>query len=412
MFTSGDKRRPQLWGNTVSVPTIPSRCASACKARRWIECLGLPGPTFSPPPGEPLVIGVLPGEGIGPEVVAAALGVLTAVTSRSGIPLKICDGSRHSDSPLCSDTTLPEDLIEFCQSVFDSRGAILSGAISGRFVYDLRKRFDLFLKISPLRIANGVTDTSCLKREAVRDLDILLTREGSGGVYQGGWEEDACPSRGRSVRHHFTYTEAQVGRFLHASAWLAKQRRGELTVVWKESGLPSISKLWLDCAEDAAAAHGVRLRMVDIDLMAYRLVKEACEFDVIAAPNLFGDVLADLGAILIGSRGISYSGNYSGTGGAVYQTNHGAARDLAGTDHANPVGQILSLAMMLRESFALDREASSIEAAIQWAWKEGWRTQDVAVPGSRVVGTSEMGARVAEQAVAILETRLPAAAAE
>ena len=152
--------------------------------------------------------------------------------------------------------------------------------------------------------------------------------------------------------------------------------------------------------------------MVDIDLMAYRLVKEAGAFDVIAAPNLFGDVLADLGAALLGSRGISYSGNYSGRGNAIYQTNHGAARDLAGTDTANPAGQILSAAMMLRENFAFDREASSIEAAIQSVWKEGWRTQDVAVPGSRVVGTREMGARVAERAVAILEARLPAAAAE
>ena len=355
------------------------------------------------------MIGVLPGEGIGPEVIAAALGVLTSVTSRAGIPLKTCE---VNVSPVCPGAALPVNLIEFCQSVFTSGGAILSGAISGRFVYDLRRRFDLFLKISPLRIANGVTDTSCLKPDAVRELDILLTREGTGGVYQGGWEEDNCPSRGRSVRHHFTYTEQQVKRFLHASARLAKQRRGELTVVWKESGLPSISKLWLACAEDAAATHNVQLRMVDIDLMAYRLVKEAGAFDVIAAPNLFGDVLADLGAALLGSRGISYSGNYSGIGNAVYQTNHGAARDLAGTDNANPVGQILSAAMMLRENFALDREASSIEAAIQSVWKEGWRTRDVAVPGSRVVGTREMGARVAERAVAILEARLPAAAAE
>ena len=216
---------------TGSMTTTPFRCAPACTARRWIECLGLPGSTFSPP-AEPLVIGVLPGEGIGPEVVAAALGVLTSVTSRAGIPLKICEVS--DVSPVCPGVALPVNFIEFCQSVFTSGGAILSGAMSGRFVYDLRRRFDLFLKISPLRIANGVTDTSCLKPDAVRELDILLTREGTGGVYQGGWEEDNRPSRGRSVRHHFTYTEQQVKRFLHASARLAKQRRGELTVVWKE----------------------------------------------------------------------------------------------------------------------------------------------------------------------------------
>jgi 3-isopropylmalate dehydrogenase len=145
--------------------------------------------------------------------------------------------------------------------------------------------------------------------------------------------------------------------------------------------------------------------MVDVDLMAYRLIREPRAFDVIAAPNLFGDVLADLGAALMGSRGVSFSGNFGEGGHAVYQTNHGAAYDLAGTDRANPAGQIFGLAMMLRESFGLCRQAAAIEQAVHSIWREGWRTEDVAIPGALIVGTRDMGCRVAERAAEILDSQ-------
>jgi 3-isopropylmalate dehydrogenase len=144
--------------------------------------------------------------------------------------------------------------------------------------------------------------------------------------------------------------------------------------------------------------------MVDCDLMVYRLIQNAAEFDVIAAPNLFGDVLADLGAVLLGSRGLSYSGNFNESGHAVYQTNHGAAYDLAGTDRANPVGQILSIAMMLRESFLQWRMADAIEQAVREVWTQGYRNKDVATAETQIIGTREMGERIARQAVAALKT--------
>jgi 3-isopropylmalate dehydrogenase len=191
---------------------------------------------------------------------------------------------------------------------------------------------------------------------------------------------------------------------LQASAHLAKQRRGDLAVVWKESGIPAISSLWRRCAESAAQAHGVRFRMVDVDFMAYQLICAPHDFDVVAAPNLFGDVLADLGAALLGSRGVSFSGNFSQAGNAAYQTNHGAAHALAGSDRANPVGQILSLSMMLRESFGLGQQSAAIRNAVRSVWREGFRTEDVAAGGLRVVGTREMGLRVAERAAEILQS--------
>jgi 3-isopropylmalate dehydrogenase len=373
----------------------------------WTDCLNVHRSRHKDADGPPLV-GVLPGEGVGPEVINAALEILCAVVTPGSLEIEICEvGCIGREAEQIFATPLPEDVIRFCDDVFTRGGAILHGPGGGRFVYNLRNQFDLFFKISPLQIGLGVPQVSRLKPETLRGLDILVTRENSGGIYQGRWEEGADPSGDRLARHYFEYSEKQVRRFLHASARLAKQRRGDLTVVWKESGLPSISKLWRACAEEAVTAHGVRLHMVDIDLMAYRLVHEPQAFDVIAAPNLFGDILADLGAVLLGSRGVSFSGNYSETGASVYQTNHGSAFNLAGTDRANPAGQIFSVAMMLRESFGLSREATAIEEATRSVWLEGWRTEDLAVPGARIVGTREMGSRVAEQAAEILESHQP-----
>jgi 3-isopropylmalate dehydrogenase len=370
---------------------------------RWTDCLNVRRSTHKGARG-PLLVGVLRGEGVGPEVISAALEVLGAVVARTSLATEICErGYIGREAEQIYATSLPQNVIQFCESVFKRGGAILHGPGGGRFVYNLRKRFDLFFKITPLQITYAALQASRLKPETLRGLDILVTRENAGGVYQGRWEDGEGPSGGRLARHYFAYSEDQVRRFLHASARLAKQRRGELTVVWKEHGLPSISDLWRACAEEASAAHGVRFRMVDIDLMVYLLVQEPQAFDVIAAPNLFGDVLADLGAALLGSRGASFSGNYSETGNAVYQTNHGAAFDLAGTDRANPAGQIFALAMMLRETFGLAREAAAIDEATRSLWAEGWRTEDVAVPGARIVGTREMGCRVAERAAEILE---------
>jgi 3-isopropylmalate dehydrogenase len=364
------------------------------RVARWTDCLG-----HGKTPSSHLLIGVLPGEGVGPEIIQCALEVLSAVTSDSGVQTEIRTGvSIGRDAERECGQALSAEAIRFCEEIFAGNGAILNGPGGGRYVYDLRKQFDLFFKISPLRIATGLPEASRLRREAVGDVDILIARENSGGAYQGDWAEGTDATGGKVASHSFQYSEMQVRRFLHAAARLAAQRRGNLTVVWKESGVPAISKLWRACADEAARTWGLRYAMVDIDLMAYRLVQDAEMFDVIAAPNLFGDILADLGSVLLGSRGVSFSGNYTARGEAVYQTNHGAAYDLAGADRANPAGQIFSLAMMLRESFGLQSEADCIEEAVRSVWREGWRTEDVSAPETRIIGTREMGNRIAARA--------------
>jgi 3-isopropylmalate dehydrogenase len=141
----------------------------------------------------------------------------------------------------------------------------------------------------------------------------------------------------------------------------------------------------------------VRCSLIDIDHVSYRLIQHPREFDVVVAPNLFDDVLSDLGGVLLGSRGLCFAGSFAANGDAVYSTNHGAAYDLAGTNRANPVAQILSLAMLLRESFHLSKEARQIEEAVVRVWRDGWRTADLMEPGCRLLGTREMGQQIAEK---------------
>lgn len=347
-----------------------------------------------PAPSERFSIAALPGEGVGPDVVGAALEVLAAV-SEGGARFDVATGGPIGrDAELSTGRPLTEEVESFCARAFTAGGAVLAGAGGGRFVYDLRRRFDLYCKISPLQPREPLREACRLKAEAVAGADVLIVRENAGGEYLGTWGESR-DERGRVCRHAFEYDEARVRRLVDAAARLAAARSGRLAVVIKDAGLPAVSALWRDVARDAAERSGVTLRVLDIDLVAYLLLQDPLGFDVVAASNLFGDVLADLGAVLLGSRGVSFSGNYSAAGAAVYQTNHGSALDLAGRDRANPIGQILALAMLLRESFGLRREAAWIEEGVDEALRHGFRTFDVAVSGTTVVGTAEMGGRIA-----------------
>jgi 3-isopropylmalate dehydrogenase len=348
------------------------------------------------------LIGVLPGEGIGPQVTCAALEVLEAVCGVTGVRPKVTTGGEIGcDAEKTSGTPLPEDVVAFCQDVFERSGAILNGPGGSRYVYDLRRQFDLFFKISPIQASCGLAEASPLKKELLEGLDLLIVRENISGLYQGLGDSNMDSQGDLVARHAFTYRESEVMRFLHAAARLAATRRGILTVVFKQHGVPTISAMWQKCAQEVARSQGVLCKMVDVDLMAYQLVSQPSEFDVIAAPNMFGDVLADLAAALLGSRAMSFSGNFTPQGHGVYQTNHGAAYDLAGTDEASPVGQILSLAMMLRHSFGLEAEADAIEQGLQQVWSDGWRTREVMAPGMKLAGTQEMTDLIASAAVRV-----------
>lgn len=362
-------------------------------ARCWTEAIFREP---RPATGALFTVGVLPGEGIGPEVIGAALAVLAAVESSGDAGFEVRTGGPIGrDAELLSGRALTDEVAAFCEDVFACGGAVLAGPGGGRFVYDLRRRFDLFCKLSPLQPIESLLTAGRLKVRAVAGSDILIVRENVGGEYLGEWRETADPSEGRVCEHAFRYSERQVRRLLHVAATLAANRRGKLTVVVKDGGIPGVSALWRQVGREAATGARVEVDFLDIDHAAYRLVQEPLSFDVIAASNLFGDVLADLGAVLLASRGLSFSGNFSENGAAVYQTNHGSALDLAGQGRANPIGQIASLGMMLRESFGLAQEAAWIDAAIAEVLRLGFRTFDIAEEATTLVGTAEMGDRIA-----------------
>jgi 3-isopropylmalate dehydrogenase len=372
-----------------SLPSVLARVAPGAKAR--------------PEPGR--LIGLLPGEGVGAELFAVVGDVLDALAGAGMTPLELRTGGAIGwEAEASSKVALTGEVTDFCAQIFGDGGALLCGPGAGRFVYDLRRRFDLYCKLVPIRPAPELADTGCIRPEHRRGVDLLVVRENVGGIYQGtsrmvdGGDE-------RSAEHTFSYKESDVRRILRAGARFAAERRGILDVVVKSDGVPAPSRLWKAVAEEVSAELGVRWRCLDIDFAAYRIIQHAGELDVIIAPNLFGDVLGDLGGVLLGSRGLCYSANFTEGGAAVYQTGHGAAFDLAGTDRANPSAQLFSLAMLLRESLGRPVEAAAIEKAIARVWRGGVRTADVAGPGSRVVGTRAFGAEVARAAAALYRSR-------
>ncbi|HVN83344.1 MAG TPA: isocitrate/isopropylmalate family dehydrogenase [Candidatus Binatia bacterium] len=373
--------------------------STAGRATPLTQCI----PGWERRASDPRLIGVIPGEGIGPEVIEAALAVLAAVTQATGSQIDV--RRLEPDNPDRGGCP-PLNYADFCDTIFAANGAVMSGPMGGRSVYDLRARFDLYCKLVPLRPSASLDDVAIVRPDRLREVDVLIVRENVGGLYFGesGRRED-----GRLAHHHFSYHADQVTRIVDVAAKLARGRRGRLSVVIKPGGLPDVSALWREVAEAVARDGGITLELLEVDNAAFQLVADPRRFDVVAAPNLFGDILADAATVLLGSRGMSYSGNFGPDRRAVYQTGHGAAHDLAGSDRANPIAQILSLAMMLRESLDLTREAWAIETAVEHVVASPVRSQDIAGPESVVVGTRALGECIAAAAVRSLEQRTAAA---
>jgi 3-isopropylmalate dehydrogenase len=356
---------------------------------RLAEALHVPCPAYDP--ARVHHIGVFLGEGVGPEVVPVAmslLDVLAKATSRRfelheggliGLPAKAIHGS-----------SLSEEVAEFAAGIFAKGGALFCGPGGDRFVYEIRQRFDLYCKFTPIEPLAELRQAGQVRPEVVAKADIIAIREGMGGIYQGSWEEVAI--EGDTVaRHRFEYRESMVRRIVDVAIKLASKRRGRIHVVLKPGGIPSISSMWRRVAQEMTEGAGVELAELEIDNAVFQLIANPGQFDVVLSPNMFGDVLADCAALLLASRGLSYSGNFNDAGNAVYQTGHGAARDIAGRDIANPIGQILSLGMMLRESFCWPEADAALRQAVRETIAQGKCTGDIPMPGHQAVGTAEFG---------------------
>jgi 3-isopropylmalate dehydrogenase len=353
------------------------------------------------------LIGVLEGTGIGSQIIGSALQVLASVTQVTGIDFEIRRGTLIGEDALTHfGQWLPDEVVDFCSEVFRLDGAILSGPGGGRYVYDLRRRFDLFSKFVPIRPWPELAGAGRMVPRYLEGVDILLVRDNVGGVYQGEGSE-RITGRGKVAEHSFSYSEWEIQRIVEVAARAAADRRGGLHIIVKDGGIPGMSALWREVGAAAARKHGIEAAFMNVDLVAYELIQNAARFDVIVAPNLFGDILADIAGVLVSSRGITFSGNFNAEGHGVFQTNHGSANDLAGTDTANPAGQILSLAMLLRESFGLQRAAAIIETSLTEVWRQGFRTADLAEPGCQILGTRAITERFVQQILRSSEVKAP-----
>ncbi len=346
---------------------------------------------------------VLPGDGIGPEVTAEALKVLRAVARTRGHAFAFDDTPFGSAAIEQTGHPLPDETLAACRGA----DAILLGAVGGPqwdgFPPDqrpeagllaLRRHLVLFANLRPVRAVPGLHEASPLRPEIIDGVDLLIVRELTGGLYFG-------EPRGRSIQDGrrlaidtLPYKEDEVARVAHTAFRLARVRRGHLTSVDKANVLHS-GKLWREVVTEVGREYpDVTLGHAFVDSTAMQLVRRPAAFDVLVTENMFGDILSDQAAGLVGSLGFLPSASLGEGGPSLYEPVHGTAPDIAGRGIANPIGAILSGAMLLRYALRLDDEAAAVERAVDQALAEGARTADVAA-GHSAISTSAFGDRVA-----------------
>ena len=354
-------------------------------------------------------IAVLPGDGIGPEVTAEAIKVLDAVASRFGHDFDLRYGRIGGNAIDDFGTPLPDETLEMCG---DADG-VLFGAVGGPKWDDpnaatrpedgilaVRKRLGLFANLRPVKVFPAIINSSPIKPHLLEGVDIMVVRELTGGLYFGRPKKRWDTSRGRRAVDTLRYTEREIERILRVGFELARARRGRLTSTDKANVLAT-SRLWRELATEVAADYpDVELEHMYADNLAMQIIRAPGQFDVIVGENTFGDIISDEAAVLAGSLGMLPSASLAGLpakGGrrrrvvSLYEPIHGSAPDIAGQGIANPIGMVLSTAMMLRYSLGLDEEADAIERAVDGVLAEGYRTPDIAADGGDVVGTTRMG---------------------
>ncbi|MFM7182623.1 MAG: isocitrate/isopropylmalate family dehydrogenase [Verrucomicrobiales bacterium] len=344
------------------------------------------------------MLGVFRGDGIGPELVDGCISLLEILGTRGGRRFDLRFGGEIGDeSSKRWGKPLTEEAVAFADGIFKEGGALFCGAGGGRFVYEMRARFDLFCKMNPIHGYPELSGTGRVRALEGDPIDLLVVRENLGGLYHPEEETGAGDAGEKRVKTSFFTSEAQVRELLRVACLAATARQGRLCIVVKRAGIPAASRLWMNVAEEEAAIQGIDLEVQDIDYAAYRIVQDPRRFDVLATPNCFGDIMADLGGLLCGSRGMTFGSSHSHNGAAVYQTNHGAAHDLVGKGEANPAGQIFSLALMLADHYGMEAEGRALVDAVREVWRAGWRTPDIFEPGCRALSTAEMFAEVGRQ---------------
>ena len=345
-------------------------------------------------------IAVLAGDGIGPEITAQAVRVLE-VLARDGLDVQTESALVGGAAVDATGDPLPEETLRVCESA----RAILFGAVGGP-AYDklprpqrpeqgllrLRKHFDLFANLRPAMVYPELADASPLKADIVAGLDILIMRELTGDIYfgqpRGIRTNDAGEREGFDTMR---YSESEIRRIAQRGFEAARRRQHRLCSVDKANVLET-TQLWRDVVTEVGKDYpDVELSHMYVDNAAMQLIRQPRQFDVIVTGNMFGDILSDAASMLTGSIGMLPSASLNASGFGMYEPIHGSAPDIAGTNKANPLATILSLAMLLR--YSLDEEAAArrVEAAVRKVLADGVRTADIARPGDKVSSCTEMG---------------------
>lgn len=347
---------------------------------------------------------VLPGDGIGPEVTREAVSILQTICKRHGYQLKTSSFPVGGASIDRFGRPLTGQTLEACKNA----PAVLLGAVGGSkwdnqpkdrrpesALLQLRKELDLFANLRPVKVYEPLINTSTLKNEVVEDVDILIVRELTGGIYFGRPRLTEQTDDGERAVDTMEYSTHEISRITHKAFEMATKRQKKVTSVDKANILDT-SRLWRKTVEDCAVQWPeVTLEHMLVDNCAMQLVRYPRRFDMILTENMFGDILSDEAAMITGSIGMLPSASI-GNDYAMYEPVHGSAPDIAGQDKANPLAAIASVAMLCRYSLNMEEAAQEIEEAILATLEDGFRTQDIytKLPREYLVSTSEMGSAI------------------
>ena len=354
-------------------------------------------------------IALIPGDGIGPEIVAEAKKVLDRVCEKYSHKFSYTEVLLGGASIDAHGVPLTEEAIAQAKA----SDAVLMGSIGGDAktspwyklepskrpeagLLAIRKALNLFANLRPAYLYNELRDACPLRDEIIGDgFDMIIVRELTGGLYFGArktTEENGV----RTAVDTLSYNENEIRRIAIKAFEIARKRRNKVTSVDKANVLDS-SRLWRSVVEDVAKDYpDVTLEHMLVDNCAMQLVRDPKQFDVILTENMFGDILSDEASMVTGSIGMLSSASLNETKLGLYEPSHGSAPDIAGQNKANPIATILSAAMMLRYSLDLDKEADAVETAVQKVLTEGYRTGDIMSDGCKLVGTREMGDQIAD----------------
>lgn len=345
------------------------------------------------------LITLLPGDGIGPEVVASGRAVLDRIAERHGHQFSYREALAGGAAIDETGSPLPDETIDACLEA----DAVLLGAVGGpkwsdpnapvrpeQGLLKLREVLGVYANLRPVRVLPELAGASPLKAERLRGVDLVVVRELTGGIYFGEKTRTAT-----SASDLCTYTVAEIERIVRVAARLAASRRGRLCSVDKANVLET-SRLWRDTTNRVMASEfpEVKLETLLVDAAAMHLLSRPADFDVIVTENMFGDILTDEASMLAGSLGLLPSASLGDSKRGLYEPIHGSAPDIAGKGLANPAATIASTALLLRHSLELDVEASAVEVALAGVLRAGARTADLAAAGEEALSTSAFTAAV------------------